>query len=121
MTDGPRPYRSPASATNGVAALLVRGEYEAVERMTDGDRLTAARLRSVVEEYGRTLTAPGPDGDWWSHAEVFEVKNAARPVLAVDVDLWTEEEGRSDLTLQLELTETPEGLYEAAVLDLHVL
>lgn len=118
------PPTSPKSATNAVVALLVRSDYEAAERLSDGRRLTAAQLRSAVEAYDRTLTWPdsgGDCGDWWSQAEVFEVEGASRRTLGVDGDLWTVEEGRSDLTLQLELTETAEGFYETTILDLHVL
>jgi len=44
-----------------------------------------------------------------------------RPTFHVDAPLWTKEEGRSDLTLSLQLTETPQHIYEIEVLDLRVL
>jgi len=47
--------------------------------------------------------------------------NGERPTFHVGASLWTKEEGRSDLTLSLHLTETPQHIYEIEVLDLHVL
>jgi hypothetical protein len=43
------------------------------------------------------------------------------PELHVAVPLGTDEEGRSDLTLELHLTELAAGVFETEVLDLHVL
>ena len=40
---------------------------------------------------------------------------------SVVVDLWTAEEGRSDLTLELELVDRFEGAYDVMIQNLHVL
>lgn len=45
------------------------------------------------------------DGDW----------------VALDIGMWTREEGRSDLTLQIDLKRRPDGALRAEFSDLHVL
>jgi hypothetical protein len=71
--------------------LLVRREYETVARLTEQRRLTADELREAVEGYGRTLVSL-PE-DWPSDAVVVQTHDGA---VAITVDFWTVEEGRSD-------------------------
>jgi hypothetical protein len=40
---------------------------------------------------------------------------------SVNLPLWTKEEGRSDLTLQMHFTESDGALYAVEIDDLHVL
>jgi hypothetical protein len=99
--------------------LLVRGEYEAVERMTEGDRMSAREIDQEISEYGRTLARPDP-AEWWPLVEITPV-TAERGKLHVAVPLWTVEEGRSDLTLELWLNEFAPQLYRPTLLGIHVL
>jgi hypothetical protein len=46
-----------------IVDLLVRGEYEAVARITRAVRMPADEIAEAIEEYGRTLVAP--DADAW--------------------------------------------------------
>jgi hypothetical protein len=101
-----------------IVDLLVRGEYETVERITRGERLTATDMAEAVAGYGRTLTTPGLE--WWSLVVVTPIRPPGRR-LHVAAPLWTREEGRSDLTLELELTEFAPEAYETAVENIHVL
>jgi hypothetical protein len=41
--------------------------------------------------------------------------------LAVEIEMWTREEGRSDLTLELELEHQPDGALKTAFANLHVM
>ena len=70
------------------AHLAARGEL---------GRLTAAQVDGVVRGYGRTLRSLPEEA--WTYVRVYERGDGSA---GVDVDLWTTEEGRSDLTLQLE-------------------
>lgn len=98
-------------------ADLVAGRY--AEMAADGraGRLSAEELRIAVEEYGRTLF-PLPDEAWDLVDEYPQVD--APNMVAVDVPLWTKEEGRSDLTLSLTAT-TEADKWVLHVDDLHVL
>jgi hypothetical protein len=108
--------------------LLVRSEWSAIEDLTKGVRLTAIDLRNAISEYGQTLVEV-PDADLdnieiteviWEHSKNVE-HGIQKPTYLVDVDLHTEEEGVSDLTLQLRFTEGNEGAFDISIDDLHVL
>src|SRR5215216_6456985 len=97
-----------------VVGMLVAGDYAGLEAVSRGRRLTAEQLRQAAEEYGRELRMP-PE-------PVFDdIEDVTRRAWSVLVDLWTVEEGRSDLTLELVLTETGGEQYDIQIWDLHVL
>lgn len=107
------------TAVRTIVDLLVRGEYGTVERISRGRRLSAAELERAVTEYGRRLCAP--ESEWWDSVELTPITAAAEPAFHVAAPLWTVEEGRSDLTLELRLIEIAEEVYDTEVEDLHVL
>ncbi|WP_437673152.1 DUF7668 domain-containing protein [Sorangium sp. So ce131] len=96
---------------------LSAGRY--AEMAADGraGRLSAEELRRTIEQYGRTLILL-PDEAW---ALVDEYPHANAPgTVALDLPLWTKEEGRSDLTLSLSATKEMNG-WVLHIDDLHVL
>ena len=96
---------------------LAAGRYAEIAADGRAGRLTEAELRTAVEEYGRTLV-PLPD-DVEMLVDVYEQPSHPDAV-ALDVPLWTQEEGRSDLTLSLTAIKQGET-YTVEVDDLHVL
>lgn len=106
-------------AVRTLVSLLVNGEYDVAAALTRGDRLPAEEIREAVDRYGRTLTDL-PESEW-SNLDVLAVEGRAHPTYSVVVDLWTVEEGHSDLTLELELVERYPGAFETRIIDLHVL
>lgn len=107
------------SAALVVVDLLVRRHYDTIEKLTAGRRLSGQEMRSAVESYGRELVRPG-DG-WWDTVEITPVQASDPPAFHVAAPLWTREEGRSDLTLELRLLQAPNETYDTEVLDIHVL
>jgi hypothetical protein len=87
-----------------VVEALVRGDYSAVARRTANRRLTADEIRGAVKQYGGTSTMPPDPG--FSAIDVIEVENSKPPRYAVSIDLWTVEEGSSDLTLELTIVDS---------------
>lgn len=87
--------------------------------MTQGVRMTAAEILQAITEYGRILVAP-PQEVWWPLVVITPVEGEP-PTLQVAAPLWTKEEGRSDLTMELWLTEFGPGLLRPALLNIHVL
>jgi hypothetical protein len=74
-----------------------------------------------TREYGSRGTVdlvmpPGSVEEW-----AVDFRDVADGSKHVVVDMWTRQEGRSDLSLELELRETAPGAWEARLLDLHVL
>jgi len=118
-------------------------ETEAGERTDEEMAVTAAAVRAVAEgdrpaldamkasdagdpyestrEYGRWgdvhLVVPPGDPRAWT----IRVMRGDDDWLAVEVDMWTREEGRSDLTLELELSRRPDGSLGAEFRNLHVM
>ena len=107
------------STVRRVVSLLERGDYEALERLTNGVRLTAAEMAEGVREYGGNLILP-PD-DVFDNLDVIEVEGARPREWSVNVDLWTAEEGRSDLTLEMTLRESGKEIYGVEIDSIHVL
>jgi len=117
---------------------------EANELMDEEMAVTAAAVRAVVEgyqpaleamkafdagdpyewthEYGRWgdvhLVLPPRDSRSWT---ISVTRGDDEDWLAVEVDMWTREEGRSDLTLELELWREPDGSLRAEFHNLHVM
>ncbi len=102
-----------------VVSMLVQGDYEALERLTNGARLNAAELAGAVSEYGANLTLPPADS--FDDLDVIEVEGQQPRQWSVNVDLWTTEEGRSDLTLELTLRDSIEGILKVEIDGIHVL
>ncbi len=101
-----------------VVHLLVAANYEQLEELTSGTRLTAADMARVIREYGRVLIAPPEHA--YEDLDVVQVRNASPARWSVRMSLWTVEEGRSDLSLELTIIECPTG-YAVELDDIHVL
>ena len=90
--------RSLIPAVRDVVERLVRREFARLEADGRSGRLTAEELARALDDYGRTLVDVPDDG--WELADSYEIEG--RPgAWAIDLPLWTKEEGRSDLTLSL--------------------
>ena len=106
------------SVVHDVVAQLAAGRYADLERRTRGVRLSADELAHAVREYGRQVIPP-PDAVL--PLDVVPITGAELPAWSVNVPLWTAEEGRSDLTLELTVRAGPAGAYDVEIDDLHVL
>lgn len=106
-------------AIEEVVPLLIGARYLDLEKLTGGVRLSADELKSAVESYGKKLRLPPPDAV--EPRSVVEIENASPRRWSVYVDLWTEEEGRSDLTLEMTVLDGPGASHSVEIDDLHVL
>jgi hypothetical protein len=97
---------------------LAHGDYESAVAFCVKSRLTSDDLRTVIRDYGRRLVSHPKDA--YKKLDVVQVKGAAVPTWSVQVPLWTEEEGRSDLTLELTIG-LRAGAPSIELDDLHVL
>jgi hypothetical protein len=96
---------------------LADARYEAIAADGRGGRLPADEMRQAVSSYGRTLVSLPSDVT----ALIDMYPNSSDPdTCALDVALWTAEEGRSDLTLSLTATRSRDG-YRIEIDALHVL
>lgn len=98
---------------------LVAGDFSAIEQYTHGVRLSASMLRQAVTDYGRTLVMP--PASTLDQLDVIRIEGSNPLSWSVRVDLWTVEEGRSDLTLECTLIDCPDDMLVVEIDNLHVL
>lgn len=106
-----------ASAIRRLVEDLVAGEYASIAADGRIGRLTNDELRRAITEYGKTLVSLPVDGI--DAADIYRSDSAPQE-LSVDLPLWTEEEGRSDLTLSLTIVDHGDGPL-VSIDDIHVL
>jgi hypothetical protein len=90
-------------AVEKVVELLVNNEFEALSALTNGIRLDSTQMSEAISSYGRNLVMP-PTGAYMS-MDAIEVTGAKPRKWSVVMPLWTREEGRSDLAVELTLVE----------------
>jgi len=101
-----------------VVALLVEKNFERLVSLTRGIRLSSEEIARAVADYGRILIEPPTEA--YELMQVVPVEGSKPRKWSVTMPLWTQEEGRSDLSVSLTLIESPEGL-RVELDDLHVL
>ncbi|TDD63624.1 hypothetical protein E1293_42840 [Actinomadura darangshiensis] len=101
------------NAVRLVVALLVRGEYEDLETLTEGRRLSASGMADAITGYGCDLISPPEDAFGELTLTGVEQVSAEERVFRVEFPLWTAQEGRSRLRLRLTLTEVMDGVWTA--------
>ena len=106
------------NVTHMIVQLLVSGNYAQLEQETKGRRLSAKQIQRAVEEYGPHLRMP-PD-EIFNSLDAIEVTGAASGTWSVRCDLWTQEEGPSDLSLELTVIDQGESL-QVEIDNIHVL
>jgi len=102
-----------------VLEWLVASDFDAIERDTSCRHVSADSMRLAVIEYGRTLVIPPVSA--LDRLDIVEIAGADPKAWSVRVELWTAEEGRSDLSLELTLIDRPGGALAVEVDNLHVL
>lgn len=82
-----------------LVSKLAGGEYEGVIAYCFASRLSADDLRSAIDDYGKTFIVPPKNA--YQNLDVVTVRDSRIPTWSVRAPLWSQEEGRSDLELQL--------------------
>ena len=101
-----------------VVAMLVAGEYSEVCRFTGGARLTAAEIASAIRECPGCLVMPPTEA--LETLDRVAIRHTDPQKWSVVMPLWTDREGRSDLSLEATLTEA-DGEFCGVELDnIHV-
>jgi len=99
--------------------LLAQGEYDALLLRAQHSRLDAEKLAAAVEDYGRQIVPLPPNG--FRLIDCVPVTGSKPARWSVVVPLFTSEEGRSDLTMELTMAQGEDGSYTAQIDNLHVL
>lgn len=109
------PLQSPVRR---VLQMLANCEYEELAVLTNGERLSADSMQQAIVGYGRKVIVP-PD-HVYNELDAIEIRESSPQSWSVRIPLWTEEEGRSDLTVELTITKLPEE-FKIEIDDIHVL
>ena len=98
--------------------LLGTKEYGELERLTQGVRLSAHEVAKAVADYGRTLIVPPAEA--FNLMDVAQIRGSSPQRWWITMPVWTKEEGRSDLSIEMTLTAHGNG-FRIEIDDLHVL
>jgi hypothetical protein len=115
--DTSSPIKTKEQFVAEVVQQLVLGRFQDLERMSGGVRLSAQELARAVADYGRTLVMPPDIGPLPDFRPILGMHP---PAWSVWVPLFTREEGRSDLMLQLTLVYNTSGGYKVELDNLLV-
>jgi hypothetical protein len=99
--------------------LLVRAKFDTLASMTRDRWLNADQLRKAVGDYPHRLVPPPESA--WNEIDVVQARDLEPATFLIDFPLWTEDEERSDLVLQLRLVEEYPGAFESEIAGIHVL
>jgi len=97
---------------------LVAADYKAIELFTGGKRLKAGDLQAAIESYGKRLVSI-PSGAL-GNIDVVDIVGSIPKAWSVRVELWTADEGRSDLSLECTMIDCGCDLLKTEIDNLHV-
>jgi len=101
-----------------IIRLLVDRQFDKIAALTNGVRLPAKQMQSAVEQYGRTLVVPPSDA--FELMDVVEVREKQPSQWSITMPLWTKEEGRSDLSIEVTIVQGTDK-FHIELDDIHVL
>ena len=98
---------------------LAQGDYEGLCRVARTSRLGPEEVERVVRHYGRHLVTPPVAA--FDAIDLVPISSSDPQRWSAIVPLWSNEEGPSDLSLELTLEDSPAPVYAVEIEDLHVL
>jgi len=112
------PYDRIVKTLRFILNLFVLGDYDALEKISNGVRLTAEEMKSAIREFGGTISMP-PDNAF-KDLDIIEIVGTEPQAWSVRFDLWTDK-GISDLTLELTLIDSANDLLKIEIDNIHVM
>ncbi len=102
-----------------IVKLLANEEYEALASASKGVRISADEIQEAVAAYDGRIVMP-PEVTY-ALCDIIEIEIPGPRQWSVEFDLWTEGEGRSDLTLELTLVDNGMDELDFEIDGIHVL
>jgi hypothetical protein len=106
------------ATTQQIVKMLVDQDYSEIANLTNCHRLNAEQIAEAISEYGCSLIMP-PESTF-SNLDVIKIESENSSQWSVNVNLWTIEEGESDLTLELTLIENGKEILKTEVDNIQV-
>ncbi len=82
-----------------IIQLLVSKSYVEIETYTNNIRMTAGEIKECIDDYGGNVISP-PDSAF-EHIDIIEISDLPHKEWSVRFSLWIDEEGKSDLSLDM--------------------
>ena len=101
---------------NRIITLLVSKEYEEFTNEIDCQGLSSNDILAIIEDFGETLVVPKLE-----QLEELNIIDIDEYEWAIDFDLWTQESGKSDLTIQLTIKRNSDKSLDIKLDDIHIL
>ncbi len=101
-----------------IVDLLVQQNFSELVKLTNGVRLNSKEIQTAISSFGRTLI--NVPSSAFHKLDLVPVKNSKPAKFSVWFPLWTHEEGRSDLCLQLTLIESKNDRFQVQLDDIRV-
>lgn len=99
-----------------IYSLLQDKKYIELEAFTNRIRMSSNEIKEAISEYGRELV----DYPLLIEFDAVEVKNTDPKEWSVVAPIYTREEGISDLSMELSLTETEFSYYRSELDNIRV-
>ena len=101
---------------NRIITLLVSKEYEELTNEIDCQGLSSNDILNIIEDFGETLVVPKLE-----QLEELNIIDIDENEWAIDFDLWTQESGKSDLTIQLTIKRNSDKSLDIKLDDIHII
>lgn len=101
-----------------IVRLLSQGHYTEIQKLTKGVRLSAADMERAINDYGRQLIFLKDYS--CDNMDIISYDDPACDGYSIVCELFTVEEGRSDLSLEVSVEVDEDGAVVISVDDLHV-
>lgn len=102
-----------------ILTLFFKKDYRALEELTNGVRLSKEDIEMAINDYDAIIIMP--PSSVYENLDIIEIQNSNPKAWSVRFDLWTEEEGESDLSLELTFIESNHELYNIEIDNIHVM
>jgi hypothetical protein len=86
-----------------VIKLLVEKRYSEVEEIINKNRLTRFEIEEAIKIYGKELVLL-PESEY-EKLNIIQIDNKFEKEFSIRFNLWTIEEGRSDLSIELSVVD----------------
>jgi hypothetical protein len=90
-----------------IADMVGRDRIDSLFEWIDSTRVPLETFRTIIHEYPNTFVSPPLE--WTKHLRPLQVRTAILPTWFVRIPLWSLQEGRSDLVVDIEITFQSEG------------
>ena len=99
-----------------IYTLLCDKKYEELASLTNHTRLSSDEIKNSILDYGRQLIQYPKNIEF----DVIEVTNSNPKEFSIWAPIYTQEEGLSDLSVELTLIEESDMKYKVKLYNIHV-